>query len=81
MNRKEEIVAYLKKVEDHITLRLLLPILMDIAEHHLRGTRFNIHVDPEDGLLVQGEEGYQLTWMDAKMGDWSLRRGAERQSN
>jgi predicted glycogen debranching enzyme len=68
---------YLKKAEDHITLRLLLPILVDIAEHHLRGTKFNIHVDPQDGLLAQGEEGYQLTWMDAKMGDWVVtpRRG------
>ncbi len=68
---------YLKKAEDGITLRLLLPILVDIAEHHLRGTKFNIHVDPEDGLLAQGQEGYQLTWMDAKMGDWVVtpRRG------
>jgi predicted glycogen debranching enzyme len=43
----------------------------------LRGTRFNIHVDPTDGLLAQGQEGYQLTWMDAKMGDWVVtpRRG------
>jgi predicted glycogen debranching enzyme len=68
---------YLKKSEDRITLRLLLPILIDIAEHHLRGTKFNIHVDPHDGLLAQGAEGYQLTWMDAKMGDWVVtpRRG------
>ncbi|PZR76338.1 MAG: glycogen debranching protein [Chthoniobacterales bacterium] len=68
---------YLKKSEDRITLRQLLPILVDIAEHHLRGTKFNIHVDPEDGLLIQGQEGYQLTWMDAKMGDWVVtpRRG------
>jgi predicted glycogen debranching enzyme len=68
---------YLKKSNDRITLRLLLPILVDIAEHHLRGTKYNIHVDPEDGLLVQGQEGYQLTWMDAKMGDWVVtpRRG------
>jgi predicted glycogen debranching enzyme len=68
---------YLKKAGDGITLRLLLPILVDIAEHHLRGTKFNIHVDPEDGLLIQGQEGYQLTWMDAKMGDWVVtpRRG------
>ena len=60
-----------------ITLRLLLPTLVDIAEHHLRGTNFNIHVDPDDGLLAQGAEGYQLTWMDAKMGDWVVtpRRG------
>jgi predicted glycogen debranching enzyme len=71
------LARYLTQAEDHITLRLLLPILVDIAEHHLRGTKFNIHVDPEDGLLIQGQEGYQLTWMDAKMGDWVVtpRRG------
>ena len=68
---------YLKKSNDHITLKLLLPTLVDIVEHHLRGTKFNIHVDPEDSLLEQGQEGYQLTWMDAKMGDWVVtpRRG------
>ena len=43
----------------------------------LAGTRFGIHVDPEDGLLSQGEDGYALTWMDAKCGDWVVtpRRG------
>jgi len=68
---------YLAKTEDRTTLKLLLPYLIDIAEHHLRGTKFNIHVDPNDGLLVQGEDGYQLTWMDAKMDDWVVtpRRG------
>ncbi|MGZ5554016.1 MAG: amylo-alpha-1,6-glucosidase, partial [Chthoniobacterales bacterium] len=68
---------YLGLTNDRITLRLLLPILVEIAEAHLRGTRFNIHVDPADGLLAQGAEGYQLTWMDAKMGDWVVtpRRG------
>jgi predicted glycogen debranching enzyme len=68
---------YLKYTGDRSTLRLLLPTLVDVVERHLRGTKFNIHVDPEDGLLVQGEEGYQLTWMDAKMGDWVVtpRRG------
>ena len=41
------------------------------------GTRFGIGVDPADGLLRQGQEGYQLTWMDAKVGDWVVtpRRG------
>ena len=50
---------------------------MDIIEHHLHGTRFGIGVDPADGLLRQGSEGYQLTWMDAKVGDWVVtpRRG------
>jgi predicted glycogen debranching enzyme len=68
---------YFQYTKDLNTLKILLPTLIDIAEHHLRGTRFNIHVDPSDGLLVQGEEGYQLTWMDAKMGDWVVtpRRG------
>jgi len=68
---------YLVRTKDRNTLESLLPVLIDIADHHLRGTKFNIHVDPNDGLLVQGEEGYQLTWMDAKMGDWVVtpRRG------
>ncbi|MDQ3034046.1 MAG: amylo-alpha-1,6-glucosidase [Myxococcota bacterium] len=54
---------------DRTTLRLLMPTLLDIVAHHMRGTRFGIGVDPEDGLLRQGAEGYQLTWMDAKVGD------------
>ena len=68
---------YLTRTDDRITLKLLLPTLIDIAKHHLRGTKFNIHVDAADGLLCQGEEAYQLTWMDAKMGDWVVtpRRG------
>jgi predicted glycogen debranching enzyme len=43
----------------------------------LHGTKFGIGVDPRDGLLRQGAEGYQLTWMDAKVGDWVVtpRRG------
>jgi predicted glycogen debranching enzyme len=68
---------YLDCTQDRATLRLILPKLLDIAEHHLRGTRFGIGVDPEDGLLRQGAPGYQLTWMDAKVDDWVVtpRRG------
>jgi predicted glycogen debranching enzyme len=68
---------YLEYTRDHSTLMRLLPILRDIVDHHLRGTRFGIGVDPRDGLLKQGQEGYQLTWMDAKVGDWVVtpRRG------
>jgi predicted glycogen debranching enzyme len=68
---------YLAATQDRATLQLLLPKLVDIVEHHRRGTRFGIRVDPGDGLLRQGEEGYQLTWMDAKVGDWVVtpRRG------
>jgi predicted glycogen debranching enzyme len=71
------IARYLEYTDDRATLRLLLPQLCDIVQCHLEGTRFGIRVDPEDGLLAQGAEGYQLTWMDAKVGDWVVtpRRG------
>ena len=68
---------YRRATNDTHTLERILPALRDIAEHHLRGTRFGIGVDPADGLLRQGAEGYQLTWMDAKVDDWVVtpRRG------
>jgi len=68
---------YLDRCPDEVTLTIMLPILQDIVRHHLEGTRFGIKVDPRDGLLTQGAEGYQLTWMDAKVGDWVVtpRRG------
>jgi predicted glycogen debranching enzyme len=47
----------------------LYPTLIEIVQAHLRGTRYRIHVD-SDGLLYAGEPGVQLTWMDAKVGDW-----------
>jgi len=47
----------------------MLPVLKNIIDWHFRGTRYNIHVD-EDGLLYAGEKGQQLTWMDARIGDW-----------
>ena len=71
------VYRYAAATGDRETVRMLLPKLIDIVEHHLRGTLFNIHVDPADGLLAQGEEGYQLTWMDAKVDGWVVtpRRG------
>ena len=68
---------YVQTAQDYSTLRQLLPKLTSIFEHHVRGTRFGIGVDPADGLLRQGEPGYQLTWMDAKVDDWVVtpRRG------
>ena len=51
-------------------IREVLPVLEDIVSWHDRGTRYNIKVDPDDGLLQGGHEGVQLTWMDAKVGDW-----------
>src|SRR2546421_2876054 len=68
---------YVKCSGDRLTLALLYPKFKDIVDHHVRGTRFGIHVDERDGLLVQGAQGYQLTWMDAKVDDWVVtpRRG------
>jgi predicted glycogen debranching enzyme len=40
-----------------------------IISGYSRGTRFGIRLD-RDGLLAAGEPGVQLTWMDAKVGDW-----------
>ncbi|HSB10138.1 MAG TPA: amylo-alpha-1,6-glucosidase [Blastocatellia bacterium] len=47
----------------------LYPALVDIIDWHERGTRYGIKVD-DDGLLLSGEPGVQLTWMDAKVGDY-----------
>jgi predicted glycogen debranching enzyme len=47
----------------------LMPVLLDILQWHQRGTRYRIQMDV-DGLLSAGEPGVQLTWMDAKIGDW-----------
>jgi predicted glycogen debranching enzyme len=68
---------YLTDTGDTETVQQLVPQLTDIAQHYLVGTRFGIGVDPADGLVRQGAEGYQLTWMDAKVDDWVVtpRRG------
>ena len=68
---------YVAMTGDRLTLQVLLPTLKGIIQKHVHGTCFGIRVDPKDGLLTQGEEGYQLTWMDAKVGDWVVtpRRG------
>jgi len=61
---------YIAASGDQALARELLPVLDDIVAWHVRGTRYNIHVDPGDGLLFAGQPGVQLTWMDAKVGDW-----------
>ena len=40
------IERYLEITKDRSILRLLIPKLLDIVDHHIRGTRFNIKVDP-----------------------------------
>jgi predicted glycogen debranching enzyme len=68
---------YLQETGDRTTLHAVLPKLEEVVAAHLRGTRFGIGVDPADGLVRQGAEGYQLTWMDAKVDGWVVtpRRG------
>ena len=68
---------YLAATSDRALVNALLPQLVDVVERHIAGTRFGIGVDAEDGLLRQGAPGFQLTWMDAKAGDWVVtpRRG------
>ncbi len=62
--------SYVAATGDTAALARVFPVLADIIEWHQRGTRFGIAVDPEDGLLRAGEPGVQLTWMDARVGDW-----------
>ncbi len=71
LDRYGEVTGYWPLVEQ------ALPAMREIVEAHMRGTAFGIGVDPKDRLLSQGAEGYQLTWMDAKVDGWVVtpRRG------
>ena len=66
----EAVRAYHAAAGDDDLLHELYPVLKEIVGRHMGGTRYRIHVDPVDGLLYSGEAGVQLTWMDAKVGDW-----------
>ncbi|HEY2115325.1 MAG TPA: amylo-alpha-1,6-glucosidase, partial [Candidatus Angelobacter sp.] len=62
--------AYAAATGDYEFLRQeLYPVLNQIIEFHIKGTRYNIKV-AENGLLNGGAPGAQLTWMDVKIGDW-----------
>ena len=63
------IQAVAEATGDWALVRELYPVLADIIAWHLKGTRYQIHVEA-DGLLYAGEPGVQLTWMDAKVDDW-----------
>jgi len=66
----EAVRQYFLATKDKATLERLFPVLAEIIGAHLKGTRYQIHADESDGLLYAGEPGVQLTWMDAKVGDW-----------
>jgi predicted glycogen debranching enzyme len=62
--------AFVDATRDRAALAGVFPVLESIIDWHARGTRYGIAMDPGDGLLRAGEPGVQLTWMDAKVGDW-----------
>ena len=68
---------YVARTGDATLVRELHPVLADVIAQHVRGTHFGIGVDPGDGLLRAAADGYQLTWMDAKVDGWVVtpRRG------
>jgi predicted glycogen debranching enzyme len=72
----QAIYKYFSYTNDKEFVREILPVMRHIIAWHYKGTRFNIHVDT-DQLLTGGADGVQLTWMDARVGDWVVtpRRG------
>jgi predicted glycogen debranching enzyme len=66
----EAVRAYHESTNEAGVLRELFPALEQIVHGYAGGTRYGIRVDPADGLVAAGEPGVQLTWMDARVGDW-----------
>ena len=62
--------AYVDTTHDLNALKPVFPVLKSIIDWHVQGTRYGIGLDNNDGLLRAGESGVQVTWMDAKIGDW-----------
>ena len=62
--------AYVETTGDLDALDRVFAVLAEVVDWHLKGTRYGIGADSNDGLLRAGEPGMQLTWMDAKVGDW-----------
>jgi predicted glycogen debranching enzyme len=66
----QALAAYVRASGDWRFIADRLDALAEIVDWHVRGTRHNIRMDERDGLLAGGEEGYALTWMDARVQDW-----------
>ncbi len=58
-----------QKFQDETFLKKVFPHLSDIIQAHFEGTRYKIGITKE-GFLFAGEDKVQLTWMDAKVGDF-----------
>jgi predicted glycogen debranching enzyme len=66
----QAMAAYLRTSGDWRFIADRLDALEGVIDWHVGGTRHNIGMDRDDGLLAGGEEGFALTWMDARVGDW-----------
>jgi len=66
----EAVRQYFEATQDLALIKKLFPVLSAIVDAHVAGTRYNIKVDTADALLYGGSPEVQLTWMDAKIGDW-----------
>jgi predicted glycogen debranching enzyme len=66
----EALRQYFEATQDMDFIQELFPVLGEIIDAHVRGTRYNIKVDPADALLFAGGPEVQVTWMDAKVGNW-----------
>jgi predicted glycogen debranching enzyme len=66
----EAVRQYFEATRDLDLLNKLFPVLTGIVDAHVTGTRYHIKADPADALLYGGSPEVQLTWMDAKVGDW-----------
>ena len=58
-----------KTGDDEFVKNEMIPVVKSIIENYRAGTKFNIKMDT-DGLISAGDEHVQLTWMDAKIGDF-----------
>ncbi len=66
----EALREHFETTQDLDFIQELFPVLVGIIDAHVHGTRYNIKVDPSDALLFAGSPEVQLTWMDARIGDW-----------
>jgi predicted glycogen debranching enzyme len=66
----QALAAYLRASGDWRFIGDRLEAIESVIDWHVRGTWHKIHMDERDGLLAGGEEGYAITWMDARVQDW-----------
>ncbi|MCW3071081.1 MAG: glycogen debranching protein [Bacteroidetes bacterium] len=65
------VYEYDLKFDDPAFLEEIYPKLAEIIDWHMRGTKNNIHM-LENGLLAGGKDGIPLTWMDARINEYSF---------